>query len=82
MDKVRKEQFFLDIGNKTFKCTVLEKYPKRLYCSGKPVPGGSYTVQVYYLEANGQKKVVFTQEYALPKWTPTPSPSPVATKTP
>ena len=81
-DMVKKEQFFLDIGNETFRCPVVEKYPKRLYCSGKPVPGGRYTVQVYYLETNGVKKVVFTQEYALPRWTPTPLPSPVATITP
>jgi hypothetical protein len=81
-EKVKQEKFFLDIGNETFKCMVVKKYPERLYCTGKPMPGGSYTVQVYYLEASGQKKVVFTQEYALPRWTPTPYPTPIATITP
>jgi hypothetical protein len=81
---VKQEQFFLDVDGVTFKCQVIKQYPNRLYCSGPPLQGGRYTIQVYYLNWLNEKKVVFSQEYSFPAWTPTPVPTitPDRTRTP
>jgi len=60
--------YYATIGGKTYKCSIIQDYPNRLYCTGPSVRGGSQPVLIYSDDAN---RLVYTGEVALPQWTPT-----------
>lgn len=75
-----KGKYHAEIGGRKFKCSVLEKYPDRLYCFGPKISAGYRTIQLYEDLASGGANIVRTWWYDIPfpvmtptKFIPTPT---------
>jgi hypothetical protein len=77
-----KGKYHAEIGGRKFKCSVVEKYPNRLYCIGPKVSAGYRIIQLYEDLPSGGANIVFAKAYDIPFpfMTPTKFPTPTATK--
>lgn len=77
-----KGKYHAEIGGTKFKCSVLEKYPDRLYCIGPKISAGYRIIRLYEDLASGGANIVFARAYDIPFpiMTPTKFPTPSPTE--
>jgi hypothetical protein len=61
-------EYYAIIGNQQYKCSVMDGYPDRLYCTGPSVHGGAQPVNIY---ESTSAHLVYVSQVVLPQWTPT-----------
>ena len=75
-----KGKYHAEIGGRKFKCSVMEKYPDRLYCIGPKISAGYRIIRLYEDLASGGANIVFVRAYDIPF--PVMAPTKFATATP